>query len=478
VPVFAPSAPISDWCCRTLPDAATVELTPSGVIVALNDSYCDLLARGRPELLGRSPLEFTHPDDVAASQELIARLSAKPGFGGQLEKRYVRSDGQTVWVRVTELWDPNKQRILCHVADISEVVASRRTARTAAKRAEALFQHSSDLIFVLDAGRRVERVNLAAERLLDSGSRVGQIADSSLGSQVHPDDAARLLATLEKIYARDGLHAAGTFRLKSTDGAWAHVDMVANNQLADPDIVGVILNGRDVTREVTHLLTIGRDQQALVAALSRTVEFRDPYTGGHQRHVAELSRSIAEELGLAARDVDNIVLGAGLHDIGKIAVPAEILARPGRLTPAEYDIVRTHSQIGHEILGDTGLPEQVADIVLHHHERLDGSGYPDALRGEHISLAARIVAVADVLDAMTSHRPYRAGLGLRAARREIRSNAGCLYDKAVVAAALAVTRPKPRPLTGSRSRDPQRVPETATSRSPSAAQHLRARGRR
>jgi HD-GYP domain-containing protein (c-di-GMP phosphodiesterase class II) len=134
--------------------------------------------------------------------------------------------------------------------------------------------------------------------------------------------------------------------------------------------------------------------------------------------------------------VREIALGASLHDLGKIAVPAEILNRPGALSSAERDIVRSHSEIGHRILAEAELPDVVTDVVRHHHERLDGSGYPDALAGGEISPAARIVAVADVLDAMSSHRPYRPALPIETALMEITSNQGRLYDPDVVAAAL------------------------------------------
>jgi putative nucleotidyltransferase with HDIG domain len=218
-----------------------------------------------------------------------------------------------------------------------------------------------------------------------------------------------------------------------------HLSAIVDNQFDDPDLAAMIITAHEITVEVEQLRRLAGHQQSLVAALGRAAEFRDPYTAGHQLAVADISRTIAVALGLAAEDVAAISLGASIHDIGKIAVPAEILSRPGGLSVAEYEIVKTHCQVGRDILGDTDLPPQVADAVLHHHERLDGSGYPDHLMGKQISLAARIVAVADVLDAMVSHRPYRAGLGLAAARAEIRSGSGARYDPDVVAAALLVT---------------------------------------
>jgi diguanylate cyclase (GGDEF)-like protein/putative nucleotidyltransferase with HDIG domain len=230
----------------------------------------------------------------------------------------------------------------------------------------------------------------------------------------------------------------------------------ADNQVAAPDDIAMTGTAHEVTAEVEQLRQLVAHQQSLVAALGRAAGFRDPYTAGHQAAVRDLASRIAVELGLAAADVAAIALGASIHDIGKIALPAEILSRPGSLTAAEYEIIKTHCQVGRDILGDTDLPPQVADIVLHHHERLDGSGYPDHLVGDEISLPARIVAVADVLDAMVSHRPYRPGRGLTATLAEIRAGSGTRYDPDVAAAALRVAPADKRPLdaaTDGRQRD-------------------------
>jgi HD-GYP domain-containing protein (c-di-GMP phosphodiesterase class II) len=172
--------------------------------------------------------------------------------------------------------------------------------------------------------------------------------------------------------------------------------------------------------------------------LALASEFRDPYTAGHQNKVARLSKAIGTRLGLAQEHVRGIALAASLHDIGKIAIPAEILTRPGRLSPIEFELVKTHCQIGHDILAGIEFGYPVAEIVLHHHERLDGSGYPHGLAGEAVSLGARIVGIADVIDAMSSHRPYRPSLGLDAALQELTRNSGTSYDAAVVVAAIEI----------------------------------------
>jgi putative nucleotidyltransferase with HDIG domain len=175
-----------------------------------------------------------------------------------------------------------------------------------------------------------------------------------------------------------------------------------------------------------------------VRAVAATVEIRDPYTAGHQRRVAELASAIARELGLEAERVHGIYLAGVVHDLGKIHIPAEILSRPARLNRNEFNMIKTHPQVGHDILKDIEFPWPIARIVLQHHERLDGSGYPQGLRGDAILPEARILAVADVIEAMSSHRPYRPGLGLDRALAEIQAGRGTRYDPSAVDACLAV----------------------------------------
>lgn len=170
-------------------------------------------------------------------------------------------------------------------------------------------------------------------------------------------------------------------------------------------------------------------------AMGRVVEARDPYTQGHEQRVARLARQIAERMGLGADEVDGIEMAGLLHDVGKLHVPAEILTKPGRISAMEFALIKEHSQQGHDILMGIAFPWGIADMVLQHHERQDGSGYPSGLVGDEISTAARILAVADVVEAMASHRPYRPSLGLDAAIAEVRDNT-VKYDADVVSACV------------------------------------------
>lgn len=195
---------------------------------------------------------------------------------------------------------------------------------------------------------------------------------------------------------------------------------------------------RVIEQNKGHLAQLHANLEETIVAISKAVEARDPYTGGHQRRVAELACAIAKELGLDDDRIVGIRMGATIHDIGKIQVPAEILTKPTRLTQIEFLLIKEHTRVGFEILQDIHFPWPVKNIAYQHHERLDGSGYPQGLKGEEICFEARIVGVADVVEAMSSHRPYRPAQGVEVALEEMRLNRGVYYDAQVVDACLAL----------------------------------------
>ena len=199
---------------------------------------------------------------------------------------------------------------------------------------------------------------------------------------------------------------------------------------------------RAAEQVASYVKRLEQSTMATAKAVGHMVELRDPYTAGHEGRVADLAVAIAVEMGLS-RDVQTGLRVMGeLHDVGKIAVPAEILSKPGRLTPVEFEIVKNHAQQGYDILKLVDFPWPVAEGVYQHHERLDGSGYPLGLKGDQIGMEGRILSVADTVEAMASHRPYRAGLGLDVALQEIEKGAGAAFDPAVVKACVRVFREK------------------------------------
>jgi putative nucleotidyltransferase with HDIG domain len=179
-----------------------------------------------------------------------------------------------------------------------------------------------------------------------------------------------------------------------------------------------------------------------IEAISLIVESRDPYTAGHQKRVASLAVKIAEWMNLPEDQVEKIHMGSLIHDIGKIHIPAEILTKPGRLSKIEYEMMKAHPEIGFKILKSVDFIPLISQMVYQHHERMDGSGYPLGVHGEEILLEARIIAVADTVEAMASHRPYRPAIGLEKALETIRENRGKLYDPQVVDSCLVLFNEK------------------------------------
>jgi len=204
-------------------------------------------------------------------------------------------------------------------------------------------------------------------------------------------------------------------------------------------ILGALINVNK-RKEVEQKLLESFD--ATIKAVSSALEKRDPYTAGHQNNCARIAKAIAEELGIDEDMIKGIYQAAAIHDIGKIYLPSEILNKPSKLSNAEFGLIKTHAQVGYDIIKDVKFPWPIAQTVLQHHERIDGSGYPNGCKADEICIEAKILAVADVVDAMSSDRPYRKGLGIEAALSEIEQNAALSYDETIVKACLVLFREK------------------------------------
>lgn len=243
--------------------------------------------------------------------------------------------------------------------------------------------------------------------------RTGRALDNQLLGIPHPDGRRRWI----RLSARPVMHAA--------DGSVENLvvcfqDMTEQQELRQ--------------RTLAQVQQLDRALEQTLQAMAEMIELRDPYTAGHQRNVAQLAEAIARAMGLGDEQCRIVRLAGLVHDIGKNAVPVEILVKPSRLTTLEYDVVKLHVDAGYQVLKGIDFAQPVAEIVRQHHERLDGSGYPRGLAGDEIWLEARILAVADTVDAMSNHRPYRAALGLSAALSVLDQATGTLFDARVVAA--------------------------------------------
>jgi putative nucleotidyltransferase with HDIG domain len=218
---------------------------------------------------------------------------------------------------------------------------------------------------------------------------------------------------------------------------------------ADARPVEILAIGRDISEwkwaqeEAKHSTErLVKAMEHAIQAMAIIVEMRDPYTAGHQQRVTQLACAIARQMGVSEEQISGLRLAGLIHDIGKVRVPAEILTNPNGLSEPEFMMIKAHPLLGYEILKGVDFPWPVAQIVLQHHERMDGSGYPSGLSGEDIIIEARILAVADVVEAMASHRPYRVALGINKALGEISQNKGVLYDSKAVDACLTLFRDK------------------------------------
>ncbi len=241
---------------------------------------------------------------------------------------------------------------------------------------------------------------------------------------VHADDR-KMVRDLMRRAMKANETTDADFRIKTPSGEvrWLHEKSTAS-VAGDGKPIRVFGIFQDITEHKQQEEALRQSLEQSILTIAETVEARDPYTAGHQRRVGKLAMAIAREMLLPEEQVQGIYLAALIHDLGKIHIPAEILSKPSRLSDVEYMMIKTHPQAGYDIVKNMKFPWPIADIILQHHERMDGSGYPQGLKKGKILLEARIIAVADVVESMTSHRPYRAGLGMELALAEIEQTPG------------------------------------------------------
>ncbi len=311
---------------------------------------------------------------------------------------------------------------------LTERVQTEDALRESEERFRAIFETAQDSIFIKDRTLKYTQVNPAMERLFGlPASKLIGLTDEDLFSE---EAASHIRKVDSRVLGGEIIEEEDTKPVKGIPYTF-HVIKVPMCD-SSGEIIGLCGIARDITERKRAERRLELSFTQLAETIARAMESQDPYTAGHQRQVAELARTVGEKLGLEPDRLQGLYIAGLLHDIGKISIPSEILTHPGKLSDAERTLICTHPRRGYEILEQAEFPWPVADIALHHHERLDGTGYPDGLKGDQLSLEVRILGVCDVVDAMSSNRPYRPARPKEMVVEELLSGRGTRYDEKVV----------------------------------------------
>jgi len=438
------------------------------VYSCLNDGHWTMqfVSAGALELTGYSPEELVwnrvvsygkiiHEEDRNKVWKIIRQnLETKSKF--TLEYRIVTREGSIKWVweRGQGIFSENGELLGIEgfITDVSGMKQAEKVLEESEERYRMISEIISDYAysFRVEPDGRLEKEWIVGGLENITGFTPEEISRRGGWSfLVHPDDTPVVRKRSEKLLA--GLDDTSEFRIVRKDGTHRWLQDFARPvwNRAQGRVVRIYGAVRDITfrRQSEKALNetldrLRRITGSIIEVIVAAVEARDPYTAGHQRRVGDLARAIATEMGLPPEEVEGIRIAGVIHDLGKISIPAEILSKPRQLTDMEFALMKEHPQKGYEILCEVDFDWPVADMVRQHHERLDGSGYPQGIEGDEIILGARILAVADVVEAMASHRPYRPNLGIEAALQEITSGRGVLYDPEVVDACLRLFKKK------------------------------------
>ncbi len=421
-----------------------------GIHTYVSDKVSSVKGYMPEELLGHTAFEYMPAEDaVRVKKALGEAIMQRRPF--RLVHRDITRTGDVLWEEVSgiPIFDLNGRFAGCRGAGLN--ITNRKKTEDSLREAEEkyrnIFMNAAQGIFQTTPEGHMLSVNPAMAHIHGYRSPEEMLASvTDLGQRlyVNPEDRAQCVELLEQRGVVKGFEA----QLYRKDGStfWCSLNFHAVR-----NINGRILYYEGTAEDITSRRaadeelkrTMGKLSDSLagtIRAMSLTVETRDPYTSGHQKRVSSLAYAIARELGTPKDTLDNIRMAGIVHDIGKISVPAEILSKPTKLRDVEYGLIKLHAQSGYNILKEAGLPYPIAETVLQHHERIDGSGYPQGLRGDQILLEARVLAVADVVEAIASHRPYRPGLGIETALEEIAKNRDILYDRRVVDVCIRLFR--------------------------------------
>jgi PAS domain S-box-containing protein len=431
--------------------------TAAGVNIFFNDEWYLYTGMSHEESMGHGWNKPFHPEDQQKAWEAWQNAIVN-NAEYSLECRLRRFDGEYRWWLIRGIPAFNSEHEIDKwfgtCTDINDLKSSAEAERAAQAKLIAAIDSISDAIFISDIEGNFINFNKAFATFHKFKSKQEcskTLKEYPLFLDVFLPDGtlARLdqWAVPSALRGETAFDAEFTLKRKDTGESWIGSYNFAPIRNEAGEITGSVVVARDVTekkrvenelKSYLHRLEVAMEDTMYV--LSRAVDMRDPYTSGHQQRVGILAQEIAKKMGMDDKEARNLSLIGLIHDVGKIGVPAEILSKPSKLSQAEMGLVKAHVTIGYDILKNANFIIPVAEIVREHHERMDGSGYPQGLKGEQILMEARIIAVADVVEAMSAHRPYRASLGMDAALAEIEAGRGTKFDPRVVDACLELFR--------------------------------------
>jgi PAS domain S-box-containing protein len=429
------------------------EVDLAGNFTFFNTSMCRILGYSKEKMMGMNNQQYTDKEGAKKLFQAFNRVYKTGDPAKEFDWQIIRKDGtkRHIEASVSLLKDLSGKPIGFRgvVRDITERKQTEKALRENEAKYRHLVEDAQEGIFQSTAEGRHLTVNQAFANILGYESPeevMATITDIAHQVYVHPEDRTKILQAIEKEGSVKGYEAE--FYRRDGKKTWVSISMHAVR-----DDQGNLLYYQGIDQDITDRKKMERERQenmerlrrslgATINAMAVTVETRDPYTAGHQRRVADLARAIAAEMKLTNEQIDGIRMASMIHDIGKISIPSEILAKPTKLTELEFNLIKTHSQSGYNIVKDIDFLWPVAQMILEHHERINGSGYPNGLKGDQILLESQILAIADVVEAISSHRPYRPAFGINIALDEITKNRGILYNPIVVDACLRLFRDK------------------------------------
>ena len=412
---------------------AMLGMNREGSIIFWNKGAEQIFGYSTDEILGK-PVTKLMPEKHKESHKKVLHAFLKGNYGaaGTIEFEALRKDGSTFPVELSlSIWQQDGKFVgLAIGRDINERKQMEQSLRESAERYCNLFANCLEIVFSAATEGDIPEGNAALERLC---SYCLEGLNEMKPANISPPESNEFISEqVEKILSRDEPASSIVHEVFQKNGKRILIEQYLNFIKRKGARSEFGESHRDITERNKTAEQLKSSLINLAKIVSRVIESCDPYTAGHQQRVAELARLVGENMGLADDIVERLYFNGLLHDIGKISVPSSILTKPGKLSEEEWAIIRAHTKQGHKILKDAHLPWPVADAALQHHERLDGSGYPDGVAGDKLSLEVSILAICDVVEAMSSHRPYRPARTTRDILKELKDNREAKYNANVV----------------------------------------------